>query len=124
MNNPCETGGTSARDLTRGTSAWLLWCLPIALLLVGGAWHRGMAWLWTVAFAVMGAGCAVNAMRCGRLHCHVTGPLFLLAAIWSLLSASGVVALHPNVLMLVVIAIAVLAHLAEIPFGRYRRARR
>ncbi len=82
-----------------------------------------MAWLWTVAFA-MGASCVANAWRCGRLHCYVTGPLLVLAALWSLLSAVGVESLHPNVLSLVVLGIAELAFLAEIPFGRYTRAHR
>ncbi len=124
MNRSCESDKVSGRDLTRGVSAWLLWCLPIVLLLVGGAWPRGMAWLWTVAFAAMGTGCAVNAARCGRLHCYVTGPLFLLAAIWCLMSALGIAGLHPNALILVVVVIAVLAYLAEIPFGRYANTRR
>ena len=97
--------------------------LPVALLIAGGSWQRGGPWLWTVAFTVMGAGCLANAVRCRRTHCYMTGPLFLLAAIWSLLSALRVVVLHPNILVLVVVAIVVLAHLAEIPLGRYRRAR-
>lgn len=29
------------RDLTRGMPAWLLWCLPVALLIAGGAWPDG-----------------------------------------------------------------------------------
>ncbi len=123
MNDSREPDGASARDLTRGVSSWLLWYLPIALLIAGGAWPRDHSWLWTLAFAVMGAGCLANAWRCGRLHCFVTGPLFVLAAIWSLLSAVGVVSLHPNILVLVVLGIVLLAHLAEIPFGRYRNAR-
>ena len=112
------------RDLTRGMSAWLLWCLPVALLVAGGAWPDGMAWLWALAFTVMGTGCLANAWRCGRLHCYVTGPLFALAALWSLLAALGVVSLHPNILSLVVLGIVVLAFLVEIPFGRYVRANR
>ncbi len=112
-----------ARDLTHGISAWLLWCLPITLLVVSGAWHRGMAWVWMVAFAVMSAGCLANAVRCRRTHCYVTGPLFLLAAIWSLLAALGLVPLHANFLSLAVIGIVLLAYVAEIPLGRYRQAR-
>lgn len=123
MGDSSESGKASGRDLTHGVSAWLLWYLPIGLLIAGGTWQRGLAWVWMAAFAVMGTSCAVNAMRCRRLHCYVTGPLFILAAIWSLLSAVGVVALHPDVFMLVIIAIALVANLAEIPFGQYRNAR-
>lgn len=72
----------------------------------------------------MGAGCLANAWRCGRLHCYVTGPLFALAAVWSLLAALGAVPLYPSILSLVVLSIVVLAFSAEIPFGRYARTRR
>ena len=112
-----------ARDLTRGASAWFFWCLPIAMLIAGGTLRPFMAWLWFVAFVIMGAGCAINALRCRRLHCYVTGPLFLLAALWSLLAAARVVPLHPNVLSLAVLIIAVLACGAEIPLGRYLSGR-
>ncbi|MGH8235377.1 MAG: hypothetical protein ACREPU_14450 [Rhodanobacteraceae bacterium] len=111
-----------ARDLTCGGSAWLLWRLPAVLVIAGDAWPRGMAWLWAIAFAMAGTGCLANAARCGRTHCYVTGPLFLLAAIWCLFSALGVVALHPNMLFLVIAPVAVLAYLAEIPLGRYMKA--
>ena len=38
-------------------------------------------WIWIVALLWMGGACLVNAVRCGRLHCYVTGPFFLLGAI-------------------------------------------
>ena len=74
------------------------------------------------AFAVMGAGCLANAARCGRIHCYVTGPLFLLAAIFVAMSAFGIVPLHPGVFLLVVFGVCCLAMCAEIPLGRYRKA--
>ena len=40
---------------------------------------------WTLAFAVMAVACLVNARGCGRRHCFYTGPLFLLAALATLL---------------------------------------
>ncbi|MGH8232905.1 MAG: hypothetical protein ACREPU_01735 [Rhodanobacteraceae bacterium] len=119
MNNSHASDQASGRDLTRGVSACLLWYLPLALLIAGGVWHS--LWVWTAAFVVMGAGCAVNAMRCGRLHCYVTGPLFLLAAIWCLLSRLSLVPIQPAVLLLVVFGITLLAHGAEVPFGRYTK---
>lgn len=113
-----------ARDLTRGVSAWMFWYLPIALLVVGAQWRSGGAWLWVVAFVVMGAGCLTNAARCGRTHCYVTGPLFLLAAVWVLLSAWRVVPLHAFIMLPVVFGIAALAYLVEVPLGRYRFVKR
>lgn len=117
-------GPEAARDLTRGAFGLLFWCLPVILLIVGGAWQPGTGWLWTGAFALAATGCLLNAARCGRTHCYLTGPLFLLAALWSLLSAVGVVSLHPNEVMWVVIGVVVLAYLSEFPLGRYAGARR
>ncbi|TAN02451.1 MAG: hypothetical protein EPN36_16835 [Rhodanobacteraceae bacterium] len=124
MKVECAQESKNARDLTRGTWPWLLWYLPTALLFASAAWPRDMAGLWVVAFTVMGAGCLANTARCGRLHCYITGPLFLVAAVWSLLSAMGVVPLHSGVVLLAVFGIVVLAHGAEVPFGRYTRAHR
>lgn len=39
----------------------------------------------------MGSAGLFNARRCGRLHCHITGPLFLLAAVVTLLDALAIV---------------------------------
>ena len=36
--------------------------------------------VWTPALAVMGIACVANAARCGRLHCYITGPVFLMGA--------------------------------------------
>lgn len=32
------------------------------------------------AYAWMGLGCIINAVRCGRLHCHISGPAMLIGA--------------------------------------------
>lgn len=55
------------------------------LIVIGatGSVTRGV--LWTAGFTVAGAACLVNARRCGRRHCFYTGPLYLLAALASLL---------------------------------------
>ena len=90
-------------------------------LIVGASWNRVRVWLWVPAFAVMGAGCLANAVRCGRIHCYVTGPLFLLAAVFVALSGWGIVALHPGLFLLVVFGTCCLALCAEILFGKYRR---
>ncbi|MGH8111915.1 MAG: hypothetical protein ACREPF_10095 [Rhodanobacteraceae bacterium] len=108
-----------AHDLTRGVWALLFWGLPVAMVIAGGAWRPAMGWLWTAAFALAGTGCLLNAARCGRTHCYMTGPLFLLAALWSLLSAVGWVPLHPNKMMWVLVGVVVLALLSEFPLGRY-----
>lgn len=81
------------RDLVRSRAAWLLWILPSALVVAGLVWRDARAALWVPAFAVMGSACLLNARRCGRLHCHITGPLFLLAAVAALVDGSAWIAI-------------------------------
>jgi hypothetical protein len=108
-------------DLTRGLKALFLWCLPIVALIAGASWTSGRPWLWIPAFLVMGVACVANAARCGRLHCYVTGPLFLLAAVYVVLAEVQVVPMYPTILLDVVLIMTGLAYLAEVPLGRYRR---
>ena len=68
-----------------------------------------------------GCGLPSNAARCRRTHCYVTGPLFLLAALYVALSAFGIVSLHPGLFLLVVFGACSLAMCAEIPLGKYRK---
>ena len=44
----------------------------------------------------MGVACLVNARRCGRVHCHFTGPFLLVMALASLLFSLGVLPLGPE----------------------------
>ena len=78
---------SSEKDLLRSRWAtWLLWIGPWVLIVgtsnTGNITHTIA---WTFAFTVGGVACLVNARRCGRLHCFYTGPLYLLAALASLL---------------------------------------
>ncbi|MGB9429197.1 MAG: hypothetical protein WCC11_04875 [Gammaproteobacteria bacterium] len=67
-------------------AVWLLWVGPWVLIVIGGAMgNLARTVLWTVGFSVAGAACLVNARRCRRRHCFYTGPLYLLAALASLL---------------------------------------
>jgi len=88
-----EGAGCRERDLVRGRAAWAIWCAPAALILLGIVWESARAALWTPSFLVMGVACLINARRCGRLHCHVTGPVFVLASIATVLDAGGVLAI-------------------------------
>jgi dienelactone hydrolase len=120
MKNTCGPKESSTLDLTGRRTAWVLWYVPILLVIVGLSWNRGRVWLWVPAFVVMGMGCLVNAKRCRRTHCYITGPLFFLAALFVALSALGVVALHPGLFLLVVFGACCLAQCAEIRLGKYR----
>jgi hypothetical protein len=112
----CETS-----DLARGWSALLLWGVPVIALVVGSYFPRARLALWFPALLVMGVACLRNAARCGRVHCYVTGPLFLLAAVYVVLSALHIVPMQPGAFLKIILGVAVLAYLAEIPFGKYRK---
>jgi hypothetical protein len=62
---------------------------------------------------VAGISCVINAMRCGRFHCHFTGPLYLLGALATLLSGLGVVALQWRWIFSLVLCGSVLAFVPE-----------
>jgi hypothetical protein len=94
-----------------GTVGWaILACRPI--------------WLWIPAFLVMGIGCIANAARCGRLHCYVTGPLYILAAAYVTLFALHVAPLNRGIFLLAVLGVSYLLQGADAPLGTYRTARK
>jgi len=72
----------------------------------------------------MGAARIANAMRCRRVHCYVTGPFFLLAALGTLLYGLGMIPLGANgwnvIGMTILIGAIVLGCLPELLFGKYR----
>jgi len=77
----------------------LVWKLPAAVLVASALFElaapaRGV--VWALAFGTMGFGCVRNALRCRRLHCYFTGPLFLGLAAASLLHGFGAVGLGPS----------------------------
>ena len=41
MDNSVNSKGCSPNDLTARKLAWLLWYLPIVLIIVGSSWSRG-----------------------------------------------------------------------------------
>jgi hypothetical protein len=80
--------------------------------------------LWAVALSTMGIGCVANALRCGRLHCYLTGPFFLIMAIVAVFYGFRVVqpgAMGWNLIGLtVVVGFLVFYFLPERFFGTYR----
>ena len=112
--------GCQAQDLICGKSAFLFWCVPAFALFIGFGWNEVRPWLWIPAFLVMGVACVVNAARCGRLHCYVTGPIFLLAAVYVAVAAFGWLPMQPSIFLCIVLGITALAYVAERPLGTYR----
>lgn len=113
MGNPCADNSGGQHDLVSSKLAWLLWYVPLAVFIVGTFWARGRAWLWTPALLVAGISCVINAKRCGRLHCHFTGPLYLLGAVAALLSGLGLVKLPWIWILVGIVGGSVLAFVPE-----------
>jgi len=88
------------RDLlSRRGTAILVYAVPTLAIVATsgqGVVEAVRTLVWTLAFAVMGIACVVNAVRCGRVHCYFTGPFLLLLAAASLLHGLRIVSLGPN----------------------------
>ena len=116
------------RDLFKGGRGLLIWGVPIAVLVVSvqlGGIYAAIAW--PLALGFMGVACLLNARRCGRVHCFLTGPFFLMLALLSLLYGFGRLDLGTrgwSWLSLTLLAGAlVLTCIPEWIFGRYVRRR-
>ncbi len=107
-------------DLVRRPIRWLLWGVP-AVLFVLGAFVAPLLrlLLWTPAFLMAGVACLMNARRCGRLHCYITGPLYLLAALTTVLVGMSVLSLPSRWIAWGAIGGTILAHAPEWVRGRY-----
>ncbi len=86
---PSPAPDASRPGEVRGWTALLGWGVPIGMIVLGGFADAWTLWLWAPAFLIMGVTCVVNASRCGRLHCYLAGPLFLVAALLLALVGAG-----------------------------------
>ena len=97
-----ESNATTCKSRDILSSRWrvfILYWLPAIAIVVAGASAISSGWrtvVWTVALATMGAACIVNAVRCGRVHCYLTGPFFLLMALVALSYGLGILHLGGN----------------------------
>ena len=121
-------GGKSRDILTRVWPSIAVFWIPAVAIAVAGNSHFSSGWrtiVWTLALVIMGTACVVNALRCGRLHCYLTGPFFLLMALVTLVYGLGVLPLGRsgwNVIGLTILVGAmVLCCLPEMLFGKYRK---
>jgi hypothetical protein len=84
----------SAADWASGVRGCLTFGIPAAILLIGPTiGTRYLVIVWPALLAFMGAACLLNARRCGRTHCYVTGPFFLILAGVALLYCIGILPL-------------------------------
>lgn len=124
-----KTTGNSRDILATPLLAFAFWWLPpIAIVVTGNLASVGLrTFVWTAALSIMGTACIANAVRCGRVHCYITGPFFLAMAVVTLLYGLGVLPLGRNGWNLIGLTILVgaiaLYYLPELFFGKYREDR-
>lgn len=121
MPESCSPPGERG-DLLAGWTGLVLWRLPLVLIFAGLFWPAGRFWLWIPSFVLSGTACLANAFRCGRVHCYLTGPLYLGGALyligvgWS----PGSLPFEAGTFLLVVFGLALTARAAERVTGAYR----
>jgi hypothetical protein len=105
----------------------LIFWLPILAIAVTGYIDVGTSVrtaVWTASCLIMAVASLLNAMRCGRLQCYLTGPFFLVGAIASLLHGLGIVPLGEmgwGIIGYTLLAgVVLLTYLPEHFLGRYR----
>ncbi len=126
-----ESNATTCKSrdiLSSRLRVFLLYWLPAIAIVVAGVPAISSGWrtvVWTVALGTMGVACIMNALRCGRVHCYLTGPFFLLMALIALSYGLGMLHLRGNGwnllgLMTLIGAIALWC-LPEMLLGKYRQ---
>ncbi len=125
-------GATSnSRDiLSNPLLVFALFCLPAIAIVATGRHDVGGGWrtaVWTAALSTMGIACWANAVRCGRMHCYITGPFFLVMAVITLLYGLGIAPLGSNgwnaIGLTILVGAITLTCLPELFFEKYRRHR-
>jgi uncharacterized membrane protein HdeD (DUF308 family) len=123
------TYGTIQRDIL--SKPWLsflvFWGPGVAIAVTARShYHNGLRTaVWTAALMTMGIACLVNAVRCHRVHCYLTGPFFLVMAVLTLMFGLGALPLRGNgwniLGFTILIGAVALCCLPELFLGKYRR---
>jgi hypothetical protein len=107
-------------------TSFLLWKAPALVMVATGLLEVGMTargLVWAACLTTLGGGCFANALRCGRVHCYITGPFFLLMALASLLHGFRVVSLGPLgwlwIAVVTIVGALTLTYVPEWIWGRY-----
>ncbi len=126
MTSPELTEQRSRDLLARPSSAVFWWGIPV---LAGVSTNflpispRSTVLVWAAAMAWMGVGCALNALRCHRLHCYIAAPVLIVGAAGATAASLGLAPLGPATASYVIniaLVLALLTMLVEPVWGKYR----
>lgn len=101
------------------------WGLPTVGLIIGAFLSAPIkVTIWSIALVWMGAACLLNARRCGRRHCYLTGPFFLLMAMAVMLHGFDVIWLGDKGFLWLAVTVVIggyglLWRLPEYLWGKY-----
>jgi hypothetical protein len=83
-----------AADWSSGVRGCLIFGIPAAILLISPTiGTRYLVIVWPALLTFMSVACLLNARRCGRTHCYLTGPFFLILAGVALLYGTAILPL-------------------------------
>jgi hypothetical protein len=115
------------RDLLRGRPSLLaLWAVPTGIVVAASLLYSNRSIsltvagvLWTVATFWIGAGCALNALHCGRVHCVIDGVLFPLLGVAGVFRVLGVLTFSWNLYGVVFLAVLAASFVPEFVWRKY-----
>lgn len=102
----------------------LWWVAPVIVLAKIDIFHlsfRADAGLCAFLLGWMATGCLLNAGRCHRLHCYISGTVLLASAAFALIVALGATALSAKTFDNTIGAVLVLALLSFVPELLWKR---
>ena len=127
-------GGDAAdrhsRDiLSHPLAVFIIFGVPVIAIIaserIDAGWRTGV---WVAALGIMGVACIVNAARCGRMHCYLTGPFFLTMGLLTILYGVGVLPLGRqgwNIIgATLLVGGVLLCCLPEFLWGKYKASQR
>lgn len=103
----------------------LWWVVPVLVLAHTEIFHlsfRADAGLCAFLLGWMAAGCLLNAGRCRRVHCYISGTVLLVGALFAAIVALGFVTLSATAFdntISVVLVLALLSFVPELIWRRY-----
>lgn len=112
------------RDLLGRRWAQVAWLGALAAFLVGSVFPEMRSALWISGFGLAGTLCVVNTVRCRRLHCAFTGPIFLTGAVLSAVKGTHGLGLGWSSIGLGVVGLAAIPVAIELCTGKLTLGKR